>query len=300
MRSFCVEMRILLHLPFLFCILFLGCTKLDPKIDPPAYLEITDYNCITDPQSQGTNSQKFTDVLVSTSTHNYGYYPIPCKIPLPVDGSTYLSIRPAILVNGVKFLRLDYPPMKGCDTTLPLTKGQSLKFTPTFKYFSTAVFPLIEDFEGGIGFKLKNSNPTDTFCTKIDGTNAMYGSKCLSIRLNSSYPVCQLQSSYGFTLPTNGPSTYLEFNYKSNFPIEVGLIGSTNPGGLPAQPYDQRSAGGANASASWNKIYIDLTNIVRTPPYYQDYFLYFYTQASFDGSVANPQIYIDNVKIVTQ
>ena len=298
MRSFFIYVmgRVLLLTGFTF-LLFSGCTKMDPKIDAPSYIEIKDYQVITDSILQGTSNQKFTDVLVSSATHNYGYYPIPGKIPVPLEGATYLSIRPALKVNGVSFLRLDYPVMKGCDSTLPLEKSKVLAVKPVFKYFSTVTFPVVEDFEKNTGFFIKNSSATDTFCTKIDTANAGFGDKCLSIKLNSQNTVCQIQSTSGFNLPNNGPNVYLEFNYKSNFAFEAGLIGSSSPGILGT---DQRSAGGAKASGSWNKMYIDLTNLVRTPPYYSYYFLYFYTNTAFDGSVSAQQIYIDNIKVVSQ
>ncbi len=287
-----------LFLPLLVFVFFFGCTKLDPKIDVPSYIEITDYTVITDSILQGTSVQKFTDVLVSSKTHNYGYYPIPGKIPLPITGATYLSIRPVIKVNGVNFLRLDYPPMRGCDSTLPLTAGQVLHLKPVFKYFAGDGFPLIEDFEKNTNFYIKNSDPTDTFCSKIDTANAVYGAKCIMVQLNSAHTIAQIQSTSGFSLPTNGPNTYLEFNYKSSTRFEAGIIGSNSPGILGT---DQRSAGGANPSSEWKKMYIDLTNVVRTPPTYPYYFVYFYTDSGFNvDGVSNPQIFIDNIKVVHQ
>jgi len=252
---------------------------------------------ITDSVLQGTSNQKFSDVLITSKTKNYGYYPIPGKIPIPLSGETYLNIRPALKVNGVGFLRLDYPVMAGSDSTLPLERGKVLSLKPVFKYYSTVSFPIVEDFEKNTGFFMKNSTSTDTFTTKIDTANAGFGDKCLMMQLSPTYTVCQVQSTSGFSLPNNGPNVYLEFNYKSNYSVEAGLIGSASPGVLGT---DQRSAGGANPSASWNKMYIDLTNLVRTPPYYNYYFLYFYTSTAFDASVGAPKIYIDNVKVVRQ
>jgi hypothetical protein len=290
--------KLLFALAF-FMILFSGCKKLDPKIDAPSYLEIKDYKVITDSATQGTSVQYFTDVYVSSGTQSYGYFPIPGKIPIPLEGATYLNIRPVIRVNGVKFIRVDYPVMKGSDSTLPLRRGEVLPVTPVFRYYTTAAFPLVEDFEGGIGsYDLVNSNSTDTFTTKLDTVNAAYGSQCLMMRMNSAYNVSQVQSKNGFILPTNGPNVYLEFNYKGNFQLEAGLIGSNSQGTI-SNP-DQRSAGGVNPSATWKKMYINLTDLVRTPPYHSYYFLYFYTAKNFDPSVASPEVFIDNVKVVRQ
>lgn len=290
-------MRKLLFALSFFVILFSACEKLDPGIDAPSYIEIKDYKVVTDSVIQGTNVQYFTDVFVSSKTKSYGYYPIPGRIPLPLDGETYLTIRPAILVNGVKFVRVDYPVMKGCDSVLPLKRTQVLPVTPVFRYFSGVSFPFVENLEGNFS-QLKNSDPTDTFTAVIDTANAVYGEKCLKMHMNSLYAVTQVQSTYGFSLPTNGSSIYLEFNYKGNLQLEAGLIGSSNPSSL-VNP-SQRSAGGVNPSATWKKMYINLTDIVLTPPHFNYYFLYFYAAKNFDPSVSNPEMYIDNIKIARQ
>ncbi len=289
-----VKKLLLFGLVFAF---FLGCTKLDPKIAPASYLEIDDYRTITDSSifGQGTSNQKFTDVLITSSTTNYGYYPIPGKIPLPLTGSTYLSIRPVIKVNGVSALRLDYPLMKGSDTTISLTAGQVTKFKPVFKYFSTVKFSFIEDFEGA-GSVIHDSNPADTFCVTPGYTNTpCFGGKCLYMKLDANHTVCQAQSLNAYQLKTNGTNVYLEINYKCNTAFEVGIITTDSPSGLAA---DQRSAGGANASATWNKLYINLTDLLRTPPLYTFFYIYFYS----DYDTSNPlnQIYIDNVKLISQ
>ena len=275
--------------------LFLGCTKLDPKIATPAYLQIDDYRVITDSTTQGTNNQKFTDVLIMSKTTNYGYYPIPGKIPLPFTGSTYLSIRPVVKINGVGAVRLDYPLMKGSDTTLNLTAGQVTKFKPVFKYYSTVNFRFMENFEGAL--QIQNSNLADTFCVKPAYTyTPSFDGKCLYMQLDANHTTCQAQSYSAFYLPTDGTNVYIEINYKCNTAFEVGIIGTNGGTGGPLT--DQRSAGGANASASWNKLYISLSDILRAPPTYYNYYLYFYT--TYDTSNPLNQIYIDNIKVISQ
>lgn len=288
-------MGIRIFLPFCVFALFWGCTKNDPKIDVASYLEISDYKVVTDSVLQGTNVHSFVNVLVFSKTKNYGYFPLPGKIPLPLSGETFVNIRPAIKVNGIQFLRIDYPLMAGYDTVLQLEKGKTIKLSPVFNYYTNATFPVIEDFEKSTGFTVKNTNAADTFTTVIDTANAIYGNKCLKIRLNSSNTICQVQSSSGFSLPTNGSPVYVEFNFKSNFKVDIGLIGSNSPGVLGT---DQRFVGGANPSDTWKKMYIDLTPAAATPPKYNYYFLYFYTMTAYDLDVPNPEIYIDNIKVV--
>jgi hypothetical protein len=289
-------MRILLRCLGFFCILFLGCSKIDPKIEVPAYIEIDDYNVVTDNATQGTSDQSFTNVLVLTSSDNLGYYPLPARIPILKNGDTHLNIRPAILVNGVKFLRVDYPVMAGYDTIFPLKEGQVLKVKPTFKYYGSTTFPVLEDFEQ-VNTYMINSDPTDTITTKIDQAHAVYGSKCLSMHLDAAHPTSQIQSVTGFSVSTTS-NAYLELNYKGNIALEVGVIGSSSQG-IIINP-EKRSPGGVNPSDAWKKLYINLSEIIRYPPAHSWYFLYMSISQSSDPTQGSPQVYIDNVKVVRQ
>jgi hypothetical protein len=281
-------------LAFLVIALFSGCNKLDPKIEAPAYLEIDNYSVITDTSTQGTNDQYFTDVLILASGQNYGYYPIPCKIPLPFDGEKSLIIRPTIKVNGVGAIRIDYPLFKGCDTDLVITRGQVKKFTPTFKYYPSVNFRFLENFDKGTT-QIKPM-VSDTFCYSVSDTDGFRGNH-LVMKLDASHPTFTVQSTSAFYLPTSGPYVYLEMNYKSNVAFEAGLIGTSYPQGSFTST-DFRSAGGANATTTWKKLYIDLTPLVRTPPAYPYFYLYFY--AIYSATVPTTRIYIDNIKVISQ
>ena len=76
-------------------------------------------------------------------------------------------------------------------------------------------------------------------------------------------------------------------NYKCNQPFTVGVIG----GG-----FDERTALTVNTSDEWNKIYVQLTKVVSTPPAYASYKVFIHARKE----VVSPQIYIDNVKLIYQ
>jgi hypothetical protein len=274
-------------------VLFLGCNKPDPRIDAPSYLEIDNYQVLTDSSTQGTNNQNFTDVLILYSGQSLGYFPIPSKIPIPANGDKYLIIRPTIKVNGVSALRIDYPLFKGCDTTVSLTRGAIKKFTPVFKYYPTINFRFLEDFNATTT-KMKPVNAADTFCFSIDTVQHLDG-KHMSMKLDAAHPTFTVQSANAFPIPST--TAYLEINYKSNVAFEVGLIGA-NCQGCSFTSNDYRAAGGGNATQGWKKLYVDLTSLVRTPPTYQLYYLYFY--AIYSSTVQTTEIYIDNIKVISQ
>ncbi|MGZ3863956.1 MAG: hypothetical protein ACXVPN_05700 [Bacteroidia bacterium] len=280
--------------------LFGACSKLNPKIQVPSYLQVDSFQVVTAYSSQGTNNQKFSDLLIESKTYNYGYYPMPGKIPIPLTGATYLIVRPVIKVNGVGALRVDYPLMHGYDTTFGLIPGQPIKVTPVFKYYPTVNFRFMGDFEGGN--QMKNSNAADTFGVEF-ATNATHpGSQmpgsgtCLLMKLDAAHQYVQTQSYTAFPLPNDGTNIFLEINYKSNTSFEVGLIGTN---GLGGGLLDQRTVGGANASPTWNKMYFSFSDLTRTPPVYPYYYLYFY-KSGYDPTSTTNEIYIDNIKVISQ
>ena len=284
-----------LFLPFLVVtIVFLGCTKLDPKIDAPSYIEINDYNvAYTSTYNNGgpgTTHQKFTDVLVFANNQTLGFYPIPCKIPVLGEGPTNIMIKPVIKTNGVSSVRGDYPFMRFYTANPDLQRGQTTKLTPVFDYYSSIVFRWTEDFEGN-GISIIGNAAYDTSFKRVS-YEKYEGNYALELALNNNIN-CTLKSSSSFLLPATGTDIFLELNYKADQGFEVGVIGNS-----PGQAPEMRAVGGVNASASWNKIYMYLTTAVSTPPLYQTYSVYFF--ASKDNNLSNPKIYIDNIKLISK
>src|SRR5205807_2473929 len=130
-----------------------------------------------------------------------------------------LSIRPVIKVNGVNALRIDYPLMKGSDTTISLVAGQVTKVQPVFKYYPTVNFRFLEDFENLSS--IINMNPADTFCFHIDYTQHFNGGqKCMSLKMDATHTTFTVQSNNTIQLPGGGTNVYLEINYKGNAAFE--------------------------------------------------------------------------------
>ena len=60
--------------------------------------------------------------------------------------------------------------------------------------------------------------------------------------------------------------------------------------------FDERDALIINPSDEWNKIYIQLTNVVSTQPTYTGYQVFI----KATKEVNNPAIYIDNIKLIAK
>jgi len=266
---------------------------LNPKIDEPAYIEIptykVDYKTTYSNGGPGTKNHKFTDVKVTLKGKDYGVYPLPAKIPVLETGDCELIISPVIKVNGVSTVRSEYAPIKLYDTTINLKSGDKHSITPTFDYYSSGVtFYWVEDFE------VSGSSLIGDTAIKLQSVEKFEGSKAVKIELKNGQNSCMAYSSSALPLPNTSEMLYLEVNYKCNQKFDVGL--------LDANKLFLGSAGGANPSAEWNKIYFFLTPVASRNQR-SSYLVYFYfdkTDFSDNGLSSNPILYIDNIKVVSQ
>ena len=264
--------------------LFLGCTK-KTDVQIPAYIQIDNYfTKVASDSSQGTNNQKFTDMLVYANGKTYGIYPLGAKIPVLTSAATSFIIRGVIRVNGVDALRADYEVMKGCDTTINVTPGQVTHVTPVFEYFAAAKFRWMADFEpasqvyGGF-VSSYGAHPTLT-ATKYTPGFGNYGT-CLALK-STADSIASVQTKAAVILPTGGVGVYLELNYLANTTLHI-LINGTDGGSI-------------NPSASWNKMYINLTEQVSSLQA-TNYTISFYSD--YNPNVGANLTLIDNLKIVT-
>lgn len=277
----------------LVIIAHISCEKLNPSINEPAYIEIPAYSVVYKTTysngGPGTKNHKFTDVKVTLKGKDYGVYPLPAKIPVLETGECELTIAPVIKVNGVSTVRSEYAPIKLFDTTLIINNGGKHVITPIFDYYSSGVtFYWVEDFE------VSGSSLIGDTAIKLQSIEKFEGSKAVKIELKNGQNSCMAYSSSGLPLPNNSEMLYLEVNYKCNQKFEVGL--------LDANKLFLGSAGGANPSSEWNKIYFFLTPVASRNQR-SSYLVYFYfdkTDFSDNGLGANPVLYIDNIKVVSQ
>lgn len=272
---------------------FCACKKLKTRINNPSYLKIPSYKVLYKNTysngGPGTTNQKFTDVKVSINGNIMGVYPVPCTIPITEEGTHNIAITPVIKVNGVSTLRSEYAPMSLFDTTLTYESGKVHEVIPTFDYYQNGVtFYWVEDFE------VSGSSLIGDTAIKLQSQDKFEGAKAVKMELRNGQNSCTAYSSSLLPLPNNSEMVYLEVNYKCNQKFEVGLFDENN-GFLG-------SAGGANPSSEWNKIYFFLTPIASANKR-SNYKVYFYFNNSLfvdNGLGPNPLVYIDNIKVVSQ
>ncbi len=257
------------------------------KITTPAYVQIDDYYTkVTG--GQGTNNQKFTDVLIFANGQSCGTFPIGKPIPVLTAGATTLLIKGVIEINGVSNVRADYELMQGCDTVITITQGTTTKIRPVFEYFLEDAFKWIENFDGDSIF---NSSPlTLDSGSSISGAGIGFGgvhSKCLVLNPTENVKTAQVQKT-SLNLPSGGVGVYMELNYQSNVNINVNITGASGK---------ILGVGGVFPSAKWNKVYLDLTEQVSNLQE-ASYIITLY--ASYDASVNGNYAYIDNIKVISK
>jgi hypothetical protein len=267
---------------------FSSCSKKDLEATIPSYIAIDDISLTTTYVSEGTNSEKITDAWVFINDDLIGVYELPAKIPILKEGSYDLKIYAGIKENGISGTRSRYLFYTPHEEKITLIKDKVLTISPQVTYTSSTNFVWLEDFENASLSFTYDAN-SHTMIDKVT-TEVFEGVNSGKVFLSSTMDFFEMHSPSFTSLPTNGDLIYLELNFKTNEPILMGIYADT----------DQLAHVYLNTSTSWNKIYINLTDIIGSKPYASSYKLFFGMQDSPSNpfGVSNPEFYIDNIKLI--
>jgi hypothetical protein len=266
----------------------------------PAYISIPSFSYITDTTTgfgyQGNNSQKFTDLWVTSSGNTIGTVGLPVLLPIQKTGSHLISVDPGIIQSGQDDHRIAYPFIESYTQTINLIPGKIDTIYPVFKYLPNVKFADIYDFDyiqssGGITLNPNYVVKGDTFY-KVKGTG--------SRTLNNYYLECDIAPTsltYQILtrlmpLPGLGTPVYLEMDYQSDVMIQVGYyyIEPGQPGSIATSVIN------LYPSSGWNKLYLNLSDEVSARKAGTQFQFYF---GMFNNSGIKPHISLDNIKILT-
>ncbi len=269
---------------FVFLILLISsCNKEEPI---PSYLYINKFSLSTDYPTQGSNSQKITDGWVYIDGLLLGVFELPATIPVLESGSHEIAIKPGIKNNGISSTRLAYTFYETYTTNIELTPELTNTIHPTTTYKSTAVIDWKEDFEGA-AFSFVDTINTDTVM-KATFVNVFEGNKSGIIHLDDVKNTYIGESANSYVLPKGGASVYLELDYKSNNTFGIGVYS--------ANIVSPQSLLFITPSDEWNKIYIELTSLISNTSNSNPFRIYI--SMLKEPTVSNPELLIDNVKLV--
>ena len=241
---------------------------------------------------EGELSHNITDAYVLIDDKVIGYFELPIKLPLLLNGSKKITLYPTIHNNGISSTKKTYPFLQPYIITATLTNNQTLKITPTTKYYPNTKF-WIENFEDA-GLKIETAlNFPPILTTASDPTILKYGQRYGWIHLTKSDSIWMGTTSK-MSLPQYGSEVYLEIDYMNTTNL---LTGVNSYGNLvfKANPNIQLNAQ-KDSEKKWKKIYIDLKEIISFSTNYNlfEQFL----RAELDPGKDYSDIYIDNIKIV--
>ncbi len=275
---------LLYFLLFYSLLLSVSCNK-DKLKSPKASFLLVNPVTLKTTSAQGSASHKITDIWYYVDGKFKGVFPVGNVMPIAVDGNAEIMLMAGIKNNGISATRIPYPLFNSVSFYQSFEPGQTYTVSPKFEYTSNAYFFYADSFDGtGSYFKpagdsgyVAISNPSKTF----GGTG-----KSIFMGMSDSKPTSEMLQTTAVYLPGGGSTIYVELDYRCNQSFVVGVVGDGT---------DVLPAVTVNRSDEWNKIYVQLTNVVSTNPHL-GYQVFIKAQKEVDS----PEIYIDNVKLIYQ
>lgn len=228
-------MRFSRGLHFFIAIVFLGLAATACRDDHkgiPAQISI-DSVSLNIPSLQGNNIHQVKGVQVFANDELLGNFEFPCKIPITKLGNIKIQIFPLVYINGSKNNLGIYTPLAPFLDTFPLQAGKTTAVNPIFTFRSNAFVRWNEDFEDNSSTLVPiapSPYPGDSVSivsTPFD-LNGKFAGKTKAYRIlfenidSSKY--IDIGSFEEFKdLPLDGSSVFLEFDVKSDLPIQLAL-----------------------------------------------------------------------------
>ncbi len=243
--------------------------------------------------TEGILSHNFTDAYILVDNKIIGYFELPIKIPLLMNGTKKIEIFPVIHDNGIAATKKIYPFCESYVITTNLIQNKTININPKTRYLSTTNF-WIEDFEDA-GIKINTySNFPNILGTGDSIPILKYGSRYGVIKLNKKDSSWLGYTNSQLSLPKSGTEIYLEMDYMNSNSLLTGVI-AYDFSGSKFNPNILLNSQLMN-NIKWKKIYISLKEIVSysvNANYFEQYF-----KADLENGKNNSIIYLDNIKLV--
>jgi hypothetical protein len=293
--------NMLFQRPYLFllglALLFSACIK-DNSPSIPAYVHIENIFFEADTSlGQGSSSSAITDAWPSVDGQLLGTNNLGATFPVILDPNiptNALRISAGIKENGVGNTRIIYPFYEPYVEIISLQAGQIDTFRPTLHYDTSATIIVLEDFENPsqlIFTDDQDGNPnTELIHQNQEVFEGNYSGLMLLDSANLDCTVATSTHFYDLQPTATAFPVYLELNYKTNTPFQIGII-AYYPSGSSEFIYK----GGGNANDSWKKIYFNLTDEVYSSS--ANEFAVVLRALKYPNT-QQPLIYLDNIKLL--
>jgi hypothetical protein len=263
-------------------LIFSSCKKCG-QADDTFFIQSNSISVVTK-TSEGSGSNKITDLWLYTNGKFQGAYPIGNLMPIITKGQkTKINIFAGIKNNGISDTRLSYIFYQFLTLDTFVEKGKIVNIPIVFKYNPNTKFDWIENFDGS-GISLVNSSISQSTLITAPLSES-FENNSIKMELTGDAKLAQAESSVAYQLPTANSNVYLEFDYKGTQDFEVGLIGNTN---------ELKQALIVGGKENWNHIYVQLSSAVSAGNVSSSYKVYFKMVKTVD----NPILYLDNIKLL--
>ena len=274
------------------CMSFVGCDLINPSEPLPTRIDIQPFEFQIEP-GQGSVQNKITEVWVFYNNNTFlGAFSPPVAVNFLEEGQTHFKFRPGIRNNGILDAAIVYPMFEEYTIDLNATPGSVFSVSPVTKYKPEVVFSFLCDFE--LDNPFVDNRDTVTASNLIRSTtNPFEGDYCGEIVMSQNayfIEVGHLLPLGG--LPVDGTKAYLEFRYKSDVDMSIGLLGYN----LTGQSFSNFFYL-VNASDEWNMLYIDLTDLLELSKL-DAYKILFRSLYPGNATASEYHIFLDNIKVV--
>lgn len=272
-----------------------SCEK-DKTSGVPAYVKIESISVETDYTTQGSTSNAITDAWFFANDDDLGVYELPTEIPVLESGNTSLKLFAGIKQSGVSRLRVKYPFFEIYSIDTLLVEEETVTIQPKVKYTSATNFPWLEDFEDiSVSLDTLPQSKVD-YVLSNNSDSVKEGKACLKAEMRDSLNYFLIKTDKKYSLPKNGDPVYLEFDYKSDVPIQIKVRSFTTDNRAIMYNVVLAKPKLVDGKPVWNKLYAYLSPYVSAQPKSFQYEIY------FESGIGNGDDYgflmLDNIKLV--
>lgn len=249
---------------------------------------------------QGTSSSNITDAWISVDGNLIGVKDLPALLPVIIEDYSVthtVRVTAGIKDNGLANENVRYPFYSKYEAQHLLAPAQIDTIYPKLSYDNSdpnLEVVVLEDFEGpGILFAEDVDGYPSTFMSKTQ-EDVFEGDYSGKIHIDSFNWDGRIATAFKYSnlQPANTAfPVYLELDYKSNIPVEVGVIAYYFNGASTI-----KYKGGFNPRDAWNKIYFNLTEDIFSLGASQ-YAIIFRAQYPVNKK-EEAEIYLDNIKLL--
>ncbi len=269
----------------------LSCNKWD-KVEPiPGYIHINHFNLTTNYLTQGTSSNRITDVWCYSNGKLLGVFELPATIPILEKDSGVIILRPGVFRDGLSSTRTEYTFYNPYIHTRTIVAGKIDTVAPTVTYRESSLFVWREDFEQ-LGATWRKSDLSDTTFIVVSDTNRFEGFGSMGIFLDETHKFGRVESIDAFSLDNTGRQVYLEMNFKTDDKFVLALQAESPTNGVTLLNRFVSLPTGNN----WKKVYLHLTPLLNQVYPDSKFRIVIYAQKT-EGKTSS-YYYFDNFKLI--